>query len=56
LLAGASNNGVPVDNGNNGDSAERAVAPFAGVRLTRVILRRWETIATDRATGSRLSR
>ena len=45
-----------VDNVNNGDSVASAVAPSREVRLTHVILRRWETIATDRATGSRLPR
>src|ERR1700756_2218923 len=41
---------ITVDNGNNGDGCERAVAPPARVRLHRVILRRWETIAEVRET------
>ena len=47
------------DNGNNGERSapsKCAVAPPAGVELNTVILRRWETIATDRATESRLPR
>ena len=39
-----------VDNGNNGDGGKLAVAPPARVRLHRVILRRWETIAEVRET------
>ena len=41
---------APVDNGINGDIANVAVAPCVGRWLYRVILRRWETTATDRAT------
>ena len=41
---------ISVDNGNNGDGRERAVAQVAWVRLHRVILRRWETIAEVRET------
>src|ERR1700749_4254399 len=53
---GAAKTAIAVDNGNNGDGCQRAVARFARVRLHRVILRRWETIAEVRETESRLSR
>jgi hypothetical protein len=41
---------VPVNNGINGDIEDTTVAPYVGRWLSRVILRRWETTATDRAT------
>jgi hypothetical protein len=39
-----------VDSGNSGDIKASVVALFAASALDSVILRRWETIATDRAT------
>jgi hypothetical protein len=40
---------LPVDNGNSGDANQRALVPYAGMRLNVPILRRWETTASDRA-------
>jgi hypothetical protein len=40
----------PVNSGINGDIEDSAVAPREGRWLSKVILRRWETTATDRAT------
>jgi hypothetical protein len=45
-----------VNNGNSGDSARFAIAVARAMLLNASILRRWETIASVRATASRLSR
>ena len=48
---------LPVDNGNSGDIAPlRRCAVAARSRLNRVILRRWETIASVSGSSSRLPR
>ena len=41
---------LPVDNGSSGDGGKSVVAIFAGMALNITILRRWETIASVRAT------
>jgi len=47
---------LPVDNGNSGDTLHCVVALSPEMRLNRVILRRWETIASVSGSSSRLSR
>jgi len=47
---------APVDNGNSGDIANGVLVLLAGAELNKVILRRWDAIASDRATESRLPR